>query len=74
MISHAFAALVKVIYPNYYKYLAYVLAHEMGFVVQQNVKSLLDVQASLPETSPFFVCPNVCSEQLFLSVVSTWDV
>jgi hypothetical protein len=26
---------------------------------------LLDVQANLPETSPFFVCPNGFGEHLF---------
>ena len=38
MISHAFVALVKVIYPMYYKYLAYILAHKWGFFVYQIVK------------------------------------
>ena len=28
----------------------------------------------LPETSPFFVCPNGFGEHLFSNVYSTWDV
>ena len=35
---------------------------------------LLDVQANLPETSPFFVCPNGFGEYLSSNVYSTWDV
>ena len=34
----------------------------------------LMVQANLPETSPFFVCPNGFGEHLFSNVNSTWDV
>jgi hypothetical protein len=30
-----------------------------------NISVLLDVQANLPETSPFFVCPNGFGEHLF---------
>ena len=30
-----------------------------------NISALLDVQANLPETSPFFVCPNGFGEHLF---------
>ena len=33
---------------------------------------LLDVQANLPEISPFSVCPN--GEHFFSNVYSTWDV
>jgi hypothetical protein len=45
-----------------------------------NISVLLDVQANLPETSPFFVCPNGFGEHLALvstfisNVYSTWDV
>ena len=35
---------------------------------------LLDVQANLPETSPFFVWHNGFGEHLFSNVYSTWDV
>ena len=34
----------------------------------------LDVKANLPETSPFFICPNGCVEQLSSNVYSTWVV
>ena len=34
----------------------------------------LCVQANLPETSPFFVCPIGFGEHLFSNVYSTWDV
>ena len=33
-----------------------------------NISVLLDVQTNLPETSPFFVCPNGSSEHLFFQV------
>jgi len=39
-----------------------------------NISVLLDVQANLPETSPFFVCPNGFGEYLFSNVYSIWDV
>jgi hypothetical protein len=39
-----------------------------------NISVLLDVQANLPETSPFFVCPNGFGEHLFSNVYSSWDV
>ena len=39
-----------------------------------NISVLLDVQANLPETSPFFVCPNGFAEYLFSNVYGTWDV
>jgi hypothetical protein len=32
------------------------------------------VQGNVPETSPFFISPNGCAEQLSSSVYSTWDV
>ena len=35
---------------------------------------LLGVQANLPETSSFFICPNGCAEQLPSVVYSTWDI
>jgi hypothetical protein len=35
---------------------------------------LLDVQANLPETSPFFVWHNGFGEHFFSNVYSTWDV
>ena len=35
---------------------------------------LLDVKANLPETSPFFICPNGCAEQLSSSPYDTWNV
>ena len=35
---------------------------------------LLDVKANLPETSPFFICPNGCTEQLSSSAYDTWNV
>ena len=35
---------------------------------------LLDVQANLPETSSFFVCPNGFGEYFFWNFYSTWDV
>ena len=37
-----------------------------------NISVLLDVQANLPETSPFFVCPNGFSEHLLSNVYSTY--
>ena len=37
-----------------------------------NVSVLLDVQANLPETSPFFVCPNSFGKHLFSNVYSTY--
>ena len=37
-----------------------------------NISVLLDVQANLPETSPFFVCQNGFGEHLFSNVYSTW--
>ena len=39
-----------------------------------NISVLLDVHANLPETSPFFVCPNDFGEHVFSNVYSTWDV
>ena len=39
-----------------------------------NISVLLDVQANLPETSPFFVCPNGFGEHLFSNVYSNWDI
>ena len=39
-----------------------------------NISVLLDVQANLPETRPFFVRPNGFGEHLFPNVYSTWDV
>ena len=33
-----------------------------------NISVLLDVQANLPETNPFFVCPNGFGEHLFSNV------
>ena len=36
-----------------------------------NISVLIDVQANLPETSPFFVCPNGFGEHLFY-VYSTY--
>ena len=39
-----------------------------------NISVLLDVEANLPETSPFFVCPNGFGEHLFSNVYNTWDV
>ena len=36
-----------------------------------NISVLLDVQANLPETSPFFVCPNGFGEHFFSNVYST---
>jgi len=39
-----------------------------------DISVLLDVQANLPETSPFFVCPNGFCRHLFSNVYSTWDV
>ena len=33
-----------------------------------NISVLLDVQANLPETSPFFVCPIGLGEHLFSNV------
>ena len=39
-----------------------------------NISVLLDVQANLPETSPFFVSQNSFGEHLFSNVYSTWDV
>ena len=40
-----------------------------------NISVLLDVQANLPESSPFFVCPNGIGEHLFqMFIVHTWDV
>ena len=39
-----------------------------------NTSVLPDVQANLPEKSPFFVCPNGFGEHLFSNVYSTWDV
>ena len=38
-----------------------------------NISVLPDVQANLPETSPFFACPNVFGDHLFSNVFSTWD-
>ena len=35
---------------------------------------LLDVQANLPETSPFFIGPNGFGEHFFSNAYSTWDV
>ena len=35
---------------------------------------LLDVQANLSETSPFFVYPNGFGEYLYSNVNNTWDV
>ena len=35
---------------------------------------LLDVKANLPETSPFFICPNGCTEQLSSNAYDTWNV
>ena len=35
---------------------------------------LLDVKANLPETSPFLICPNDCTEQLSSSAYYTWNV
>ena len=32
------------------------------------------VQANLPETSPFFICPNDLGKHLFPNVYRTWDV
>ena len=32
----------------------------------------INVQANLPETSPFFVCPNGFDEHLFSNVYSAW--
>ena len=37
-----------------------------------NISVLLDVQAYLPETSPFSVCPNGFGEHLFSNVYSTY--
>ena len=34
----------------------------------------LDLQANLPEISPFVICPNGCSKQHLFSVYSTCDV
>jgi hypothetical protein len=39
-----------------------------------HISVLLDVQANLPETSPFFVYPNGFGEHLFSNVYSTWYV
>ena len=39
-----------------------------------NISVLLEVQANLPESSPFFVSPNGFGEHLFSNVYSTWDV
>ena len=39
-----------------------------------NISVLLDVQANLPETSSFFVCPNGFGEHLFSNIYSAWDV
>jgi hypothetical protein len=39
-----------------------------------NISVLLDVQADLPETGPFFVCPNGFGEHLFANVYSTWEL
>ena len=39
-----------------------------------NISVLLVVQANLPETSLFFVCPKGFGEHLFSNVYSTWDV
>ena len=38
-----------------------------------NISILLDVQANLLETSPFFVCPKGFGEHLFSNVYKTWD-
>jgi hypothetical protein len=35
---------------------------------------LLDVQANLPKSSPFFGCPNGFGEHHFSNVYNTWDV
>ena len=39
-----------------------------------NISILLDVQAYLQETSPFFVCPNGFGGHFFTNVYITWDV
>jgi hypothetical protein len=39
-----------------------------------DLRFLLEIQVILPETSPFFVCPNGFGEHLFSNVYSTWDV
>ena len=39
-----------------------------------NISVLLDLQANLPETSPFLVCPNGFGEYFLKIVYSTWDV
>ena len=37
-----------------------------------NISVLLDVQANLPETSPFFICPNGFAEHLLSNVYSKY--
>ena len=37
-----------------------------------NISILLDVQANLPVTSPFFVCPNGFDEHLFQIIIVLW--
>ena len=44
------------------------LLYELRFYV------LHDLQANLPQTSPFSICPNGFSEKLPSNVYSTWDV
>ena len=37
-----------------------------------NISVLLDEEANLPETSPFFACPNGFGEHLFWNIYSTF--
>jgi hypothetical protein len=39
-----------------------------------DISVLLDAQANLPETKPFFVCPSGFGEHLLSNIYSTWDV
>ena len=39
-----------------------------------NISVLLDVQANLPETSPFLFAQMALVQALFSNVYSTWDI
>ena len=75
---HDLDAQNKVIHSKYYKHLAYALPHQMGFGLNEWIKSwviLFTFQVFWVKiTSPLFICPNGCYEQIFFSVDTTWDI
>jgi hypothetical protein len=47
---------------------------KLDWYIVSDLRVLLEIQAILPETSPFLSAQMAVLEQLFSNVYSTWDV